>query len=119
MTGWQTHVIVGASLAGAKAAETLRSEGSRAFFSDQYDLGMEYSGYAPSWDRVVFRGDPQTQEFIAFWISHDRVVATMNANVWDVAEPLRALIEAQQALDEARLADPHVPLDHLDPTVSR
>lgn len=89
------------------------------FFSDQYDLGMEYSGYAPSWDRVVFRGDPQTREFIAFWISHDRVVATMNANVWDVAEPLRALIEAGQAVDEARLADPHVPLDRLDLTVSR
>lgn len=28
------------------------------FFSDQYDVGMEYTGYAESWDGVVFRGDP-------------------------------------------------------------
>ncbi len=27
------------------------------FFSDQYDVGMEDSGYAPTWDGVVFRGD--------------------------------------------------------------
>jgi len=27
------------------------------FFSDQYDVGMEYSGYVPQWDEVVFRGD--------------------------------------------------------------
>ena len=38
------------------------------FFSDQYDVGMEYTGLARSWDRVVFRGDPASREFIAFWI---------------------------------------------------
>ena len=55
------------------------------FFSDQYDLGMEYSGFAPRWDKVVFRGDPSSHEFVAFWLLGDRVVAGMNANVWDVA----------------------------------
>ena len=30
------------------------------FFSDQYEVGMEYSGFARDWDRVVFRGDPAT-----------------------------------------------------------
>ncbi|MGH9187442.1 MAG: NAD(P)/FAD-dependent oxidoreductase [Acidimicrobiales bacterium] len=87
------------------------------FFSDQYDLGMEYSGYAPSWDRVVFRGDPETREFIAFWLTDDRVVAAMNANVWDVVEPLRSLIEAQQTVDQSRLVDPDVPLGALQPAV--
>ena len=38
------------------------------FFSDQYDVGMEYSGFARRWDRVVFRGDPASREFIAFWM---------------------------------------------------
>ena len=65
------------------------------FFSDQYDVGMEYSGFARSWDRVVFRGDPATREFIAFWIAQDRVVAGMNVNVWDVTDPIQRLIRAR------------------------
>ena len=50
------------------------------FFSDQYDVGMEYAGLARSWDRVVFRGDPAGREFIAFWLVGDRVVA--DAAIW-------------------------------------
>ena len=56
------------------------------FFSDQYDVGMEYAGFARTWDRVVFRGDPASREFIAFWLTGDRVVAGMNVNVWDVID---------------------------------
>ena len=59
------------------------------FFSDQYDVGMEYAGFARGWDRVVFRGDPATREFIAFWLAGDRVVAGMNVNVWDVTDPIQ------------------------------
>jgi 3-phenylpropionate/trans-cinnamate dioxygenase ferredoxin reductase component len=83
------------------------------FFSDQYDLGMEYTGYAPSWDKVVFRGDPGTRQFIAFWLSEGRVVAGMNANVWDVTGPIGELIRRRMPIDAARLADPEVPLEDL------
>ena len=40
------------------------------FFTDQYDLGMEYAGYVEpeGYDRVVFRGDVPGREFIAFWL---------------------------------------------------
>jgi 3-phenylpropionate/trans-cinnamate dioxygenase ferredoxin reductase subunit len=51
------------------------------FYSDQYDLGMEYSGLAPTWDRVVIRGDLAAREFIAFWLKDQRVLAGMNAGV--------------------------------------
>ncbi len=56
------------------------------FFSDQYDLGMEYVGYAPpgSYDRVVVRGDLDTRKFVAFWMDGPRIRAAMNVNVWDV-----------------------------------
>ena len=81
------------------------------FFSDQYDVGMEYSGFATSWDRVVFRGDPASRELIAFWLAGDRVVAGMNVNVWDVAETIGALIG--HPADARRLADPDVPLGEL------
>jgi len=82
------------------------------FYSDQYDVGMEYSGYAPAWDRVVVRGDPATREFIAFWLADGRVLAGMNVNWWDVAEPIQALITGGHTVDERRLADPDVPLEH-------
>jgi 3-phenylpropionate/trans-cinnamate dioxygenase ferredoxin reductase component len=83
------------------------------FFSDQYEVGMEYSGFARDWDRVVFRGDPASREFIAFWISDERVVAGMNVNVWDVNDPIRRLISERVAVDDRRLADPDVPIDQL------
>ena len=83
------------------------------FFSDQYDIGMEYSGLARRWDRVVFRGDPASREFIAFWISDECVVAGMNVNVWDVNDPIRRLISERVTVDDRRLADPDVPIDQL------
>jgi 3-phenylpropionate/trans-cinnamate dioxygenase ferredoxin reductase subunit len=85
------------------------------FFSDQYDVGMEYLGHAPDWDRVVFRGDPATREFIAFWIKDNRVTAAMNLNVWDVVDPLRRVIVSKHPVDDERLSDPDVPLDQLVP----
>jgi 3-phenylpropionate/trans-cinnamate dioxygenase ferredoxin reductase subunit len=81
------------------------------FFSDQYEVGMEYTGYATSWDQVVFRGDPAGREFIAFWLDRGRVVAGMNVNVWDVGDPMKALIGSRQPVDVARLRDPDVPLE--------
>jgi len=85
------------------------------FFSDQYDIGMEYAGVAASWDRVVFRGDPAAREFIAFWLLEDRVVAGMNVNVWDVTDPIQRLIRERVAVDDGRLRDPEVPLEELAP----
>jgi 3-phenylpropionate/trans-cinnamate dioxygenase ferredoxin reductase subunit len=85
------------------------------FFSDQYDVGMEYAGFARTWDRVVFRGDPATREFIAFWLSGNRVVAGMNVNVWDVIDPIQRLIGERVAVDDRRLADSDVPLEELAP----
>ncbi|MFD9685556.1 NAD(P)/FAD-dependent oxidoreductase [Kitasatospora sp. NPDC059088] len=82
------------------------------FFSDQYDLGLEYVGYAEpgGYDRVVFRGDVAGREFIAFWLSGGRVLAGMNVNVWDVVDPVRELIVSRREVDADRLADPTVPL---------
>jgi 3-phenylpropionate/trans-cinnamate dioxygenase ferredoxin reductase component len=83
------------------------------FFSDQYDVGMEYTGFARTWDRLVFRGDPAAREFVAFWMVEDRVVAGMNVNVWDVTNPIKRLISGRLPIEDRRLADPDVPLDEL------
>ncbi|MDX6555398.1 MAG: 3-phenylpropionate/trans-cinnamate dioxygenase ferredoxin reductase component [Miltoncostaeaceae bacterium] len=83
------------------------------FYSDQYDVGMEYSGLAKGDDQVVIRGDEATRELIAFWLEDGRVVAGMNMNVWDVTGPIQALIRSRKTVDPARLADPSVPLEEL------
>jgi 3-phenylpropionate/trans-cinnamate dioxygenase ferredoxin reductase subunit len=83
------------------------------FFSDQYDVGMEYSGYATQWDEVVFRGDPDGREFIAFWLDDGRVVAGMNVNVWDVTAPIQALIRSRRPVGAEQLRDPDCPLEML------
>jgi 3-phenylpropionate/trans-cinnamate dioxygenase ferredoxin reductase component len=88
------------------------------FFSDQYEVGMEYSGYATDWDEVVFRGDPESREFIAFWLRDGRVLAGMNVNVWDVTDQIQGLIRSRAVVDRARLSDPDTPLADLLPAES-
>jgi 3-phenylpropionate/trans-cinnamate dioxygenase ferredoxin reductase subunit len=85
------------------------------FFTDQYELGMEFSGLADEggYDEVVFRGDVEALEFIAFWLSAGRVVAGMNVNVWDVTDAIQALIRSGEPVDTARLTDPAMPLSGL------
>jgi 3-phenylpropionate/trans-cinnamate dioxygenase ferredoxin reductase subunit len=83
------------------------------FYSDQYDLGMEYSGFATDWDRVVVRGDLAARAFVAFWLKDQQVVARLKTARWDVVEPIQALIRGGRPVDPARLADPDIPLDQV------
>jgi NADPH-dependent 2,4-dienoyl-CoA reductase/sulfur reductase-like enzyme len=79
------------------------------FFSDQYDLGMEYVGHATREDtaRVVTRGDVEKREFVAFWLDdQDRILAAMNVNVWDVPDEVRPLIANHTVVDVGKLTDP-------------
>ena len=84
------------------------------FFTDQYDLAMEYVGFAPDYRRVVFRGDVSGREFIAFWLDEaDRILAAMAVNVWDVLDDIKALIRGREAVDTDRLRDDHQPIGEL------
>ncbi|MGW0040366.1 NAD(P)/FAD-dependent oxidoreductase [Rhodococcus sp. NPDC003348] len=85
------------------------------FFTDQYELGMEYVGYAPhGYARVAVRGDAARHEFVAFWLDGDnRVLAGMNVNVWDVTDDVKELVGSRQPVDVDRLTDPAVALDDV------
>jgi len=85
------------------------------FFTDQYDLGMEYTGYTEpdGYHQVVVRGDPDSGEFIAFWLAEGHVRAGMNVNIWDVTDDIARLVRARTAVDPARLADLSIPLTDL------
>jgi 3-phenylpropionate/trans-cinnamate dioxygenase ferredoxin reductase subunit len=110
---WANALNQGPAAARSMLGQELPYDRLPYFFSDQYDVGMEYSGFARSWDRVVFRGDPAAREFVAFWMAGDRVAAGMNVNVWDVTDAIQQLIRGRIPVDDRRLADPNVPLDEL------
>jgi 3-phenylpropionate/trans-cinnamate dioxygenase ferredoxin reductase subunit len=77
------------------------------FFTDQYDLGMEYVGHAPDYNRVVFRGDVAGREFTAFWLDGgNRVLAGMNVNIWEGLDDIKSLVRSREPVDPNRLADP-------------
>ncbi|MBT2264426.1 NAD(P)/FAD-dependent oxidoreductase [Rhodococcus erythropolis] len=83
------------------------------FFTDQYDLGMEYVGHAPhgGYSRVVTRGDVDKREFLAFWLdSANKVLAGMNVNIWDAGDAIKELVASSSPVDPERLADPEIPL---------
>jgi 3-phenylpropionate/trans-cinnamate dioxygenase ferredoxin reductase subunit len=110
---WANALNQPATAARAMLGKPAAYERLPYFFSDQYDVGMEYSGYATSWDEVVFRGDLAQREFIAFWLAHGRVVAGMNVNVWDVTDPLQSLIRSRRPVNARQLRDPDVALEVL------
>ncbi|KDA04846.1 pyridine nucleotide-disulfide oxidoreductase [Microbacterium sp. CH12i] len=86
------------------------------FYSDQYDLGCEYIGYASpgSYDRVVIRGSLAKREFVAFWLdAENRILAAMNVNVWDVIDQIKPLIASHASVDPERLMDPEIPYAQL------
>ena len=85
------------------------------FFSDQYDFAMEYRGIGRPDDEVVFRGDPGSRTFLAFWLRDGIPVAAMNANVWDAGDALEALLRAGARVERRALADPDVELASLTP----
>jgi 3-phenylpropionate/trans-cinnamate dioxygenase ferredoxin reductase subunit len=110
---WANALNQGPAAARSMLGRDVSYERIPYFFSDQYDVGMEYSGYAERWDEVVFRGNPDDGEFVAFWLADGRVLAGMNVNVWDVNQHVQELIRERQAVDPRALKDPGTPLHSL------
>lgn len=110
---WANAGAQGEAAARAMVGKEVSYEQIPYFFSDQYDLGMEYRGLATEWDEVVVRGDLEGREFVAFWLAGGRLVAGMNVNVWEVSETIGELIQSRRPLDPKRLADPEVALESL------
>jgi 3-phenylpropionate/trans-cinnamate dioxygenase ferredoxin reductase subunit len=110
---WSNALNQGPAAAQAMLGKPTSYDRIPYFFSDQYDVSMEYSGYAPTWDEVVFRGDRDSGQFIAFWLKDQRVLAGMNVNVSDVNEHVQTLIRSRQPIQTAALSDPDTPLESL------
>jgi 3-phenylpropionate/trans-cinnamate dioxygenase ferredoxin reductase component len=81
------------------------------FYSDQYDVSMEYTGLAPAAAPLVIRGDVSTGSFAAFWLGGAGAVAAgLAINGAESIADIQALVHTARAVDVARLANPSVPL---------
>jgi NADPH-dependent 2,4-dienoyl-CoA reductase/sulfur reductase-like enzyme len=110
---------------GKVAARTMMGKAAQLdavpyFYTDQFDLGMEYSGYsaATSNAKMVLRGDPASRKFLAFWLipvssTRGRVVAGMSVNIWDVQDDIKSLITSRNEVQTLQLSDPDIPLSEL------
>ena len=110
---WANALNQGPAAARSMLGQKVAYDRLPYFYSDQYDVGMEYSGDAREWDEIVYRGALADGAFIAFWLRDRRVIAGMNVNVWDVNEHVQTLIRSRQEIDVGALRDEGTPLQEL------
>ena len=112
---WANALTGGAVAARAMLGQAAVHDSIPYFYTDQFDLGMEYSGFAPLTKDadIVYRGDRASGAFIVFWLVGSRVVAGMNVNTWDVNEAIQVLIRDRVPVDRRALQNPDVPLDQV------
>ncbi|HEU4948336.1 MAG TPA: FAD/NAD(P)-binding oxidoreductase [Kribbella sp.] len=113
---WANAKDSGATAAKVMLGQDVSHDAIPYFFTDQYDLGMEYAGDVPRGTsyEVVLRGDPASGAYLAFWLADDhRVLAGMHVNTWDTIDGVRELIRAKRPIDPARLADPQIGLSEV------
>jgi 3-phenylpropionate/trans-cinnamate dioxygenase ferredoxin reductase subunit len=110
---WANAKFQGAAAGRSMIGDTTPYDRIPYFYSDQYDLGMEYTGWASPSDRLVVRGSLADRQFVAFWLAEGRVVAGMNVNVWDVGKPIERLIRSRAVVDPDVLVDASVAIDAL------
>jgi 3-phenylpropionate/trans-cinnamate dioxygenase ferredoxin reductase subunit len=110
---WNNAIEQGKAVAHSMLGEDIAYEQMPYFFTDQYDLGMEYVGDVgpDGYDEVVLRGDVDGRVFTAFWLRDARVLAGMHVNDWDAIDPIRSVVGT--AVESARLRDESVPLTEL------
>ena len=112
---WANALNGGPAAARSMLGQPVTYDAVPYFYSDQYELGMECAGLPEpgAYDQILYRGDPATLEFVAFWLSGGAVIAGMNVNVWDVNDDIQSLIRSARSVDPARLTNPDIPLPDL------
>jgi 3-phenylpropionate/trans-cinnamate dioxygenase ferredoxin reductase component len=113
---WQNAKDTGKSAAKAMLGQDVAHDAIPFFFTDQYDLGMEYAGDVPRGTsyQVVLRGDPASGAYLAFWLDDDRrLLAGMHVNTWGATDAVQELIRSRKQLDPDRLADSSIDLSEV------
>ena len=101
-TSQRQGFAVGRAMAGAKEAYNE----APWFWSDQYDLNIQYVGAGLPFDEEVVRGEIGRPPFSVFRRSGGRLVAVIGFNDHHTVARARRVMEARRSLSPAQLADP-------------
>ncbi|MDP4507206.1 NAD(P)/FAD-dependent oxidoreductase [Nonomuraea turcica] len=101
---WANALHGGPAAARSMLGQEVAYDAIPYFYTDQYELGMEFSGDIEGYDEIVYRGDVESLEFVAYWLRDSRVIAGMNVNVWDVVEEIQELIRSRTIVNPKELA---------------
>ncbi|WP_327584279.1 FAD-dependent oxidoreductase [Nonomuraea sp. NBC_00507] len=101
---WANALHGGPAAARSMLGQEVAYDAIPYFYTDQYELGMEFSGDIEGYDEIVYRGDVESLEFVAYWLRDSRVIAGMNVNVWDVVEEIQELIRSRAIVNPKELA---------------
>jgi 3-phenylpropionate/trans-cinnamate dioxygenase ferredoxin reductase subunit len=111
---WANAIAQGRTAAKAMLGQQAANDAIPYFYTDQFDIGMEYSGFFPwAGGEPVIRGNLAELEFMAFWLRGSQVVAGMNVNIWDVQDAIQDLIRSGRPVSAADLSDPAKELTSL------
>ena len=106
---------MGAHVAGSMLGETEPFTDPHWFWSDQYDLNLQYAGFAMKWDDVVIRGSLEGRDGLAFYLHEGVLLAALGLNRGKDVRRAMKLIAARARPDPAALADEQVDLRALVP----
>jgi 3-phenylpropionate/trans-cinnamate dioxygenase ferredoxin reductase subunit len=102
----QAQAAAALMLGGGQPYEKLPS-----FYSDQYDISMQYTGHGAPDDEVVIRGRLDERQFTGFLLRDGRVVAAVTIGKPDPSLDIEGLIRSKAAVDPAVLADQSAPIE--------
>lgn len=98
---WDTALGQARTLAATLVGEAIAYDRMPYFFSDQYDVGLEYVGHVGTegYDAIVIR-DGEDRGFVAWWLRNGVVLAGMHVNQWDAIEEIRQRVGTTPNLAE-------------------
>jgi 3-phenylpropionate/trans-cinnamate dioxygenase ferredoxin reductase subunit len=105
---WNNGVQHGTAAARAMLGDPAPYDYIHSFWSDQYEHTVEYVGFAASWDRLVFRGDPSSRTFLGFYLKDGVLRAAVGLDRGGDPEDPKSESELKVA---ARLIRERVPVD--------
>jgi NADPH-dependent 2,4-dienoyl-CoA reductase/sulfur reductase-like enzyme len=109
---WDNAIEQGKHAARTMLGDHLPYTRQPYFFTDQYDLGMEYVGHVEpaGYDEVIIRGDAGNRVITAFWVRDNLVQAGMHLNDWDAIDPIRSIVAGTTDLSALRDPDMAFPV---------
>jgi 3-phenylpropionate/trans-cinnamate dioxygenase ferredoxin reductase component len=110
---WQNAMQQGAAAARNMVGNGRPYDAIYWFWSDQYDLNLQYAGFHQKWDQVVVRGDLEARSAMVFHLRERRIDAVIALNRGKDIRRVMPLIKARATIDPRELGDEGVDLRSL------